>query len=856
MIRNLAVGYRPELIEDIGARFALRRHNIDALGVLVKTLSGEYDPLVQQVLNMATGSGKTYLMAAFIEYLRHEGVQKVVIVTPGLVVQEKTVANFAPGHRRYIPGALVSPLVATPTDLSAMTTNLAMMGQDPMRLYVFNVQQLIAPISLEGNTKNGTASAVQRGLRKDNEVHGNVFTELKNSQNLVLIADESHLYGASATAFNAALRELEPAAAIGLTASASKVDHVIYNYPLYQAIEDRNVKIPVLAFRNSGYGDTDTADQLAVAEERQLRDAMNLLAIKELAYSQWASKTGVPAVSPVLFVVCSDTEHSAEIARLLASPEFFADATRVLRVDSRTINDSVRRQLEEIERPHSPVRAVVSVDMLKEGWDVKNIAVMCTLRAMASDVLTQQTMGRGLRLPYGSYTDEPAVNQLDIISHQSFRSMLNDENILRTFGLESATRSGTTPQVGQFDPSTGVVTCPDPPIPGGNADHTNNDDAGTEGHEDRHPSGPISDAEAERDGTSSGPVIVNLGEGIVDQPAQQVLEVEINPAYAGTTFLFPTTRIERIKEDFKLSKIGEETLRAAARRVSGSGVVIHREEIRARVAKRLLATHRIMQAEGEAAPMASAEIEESLVDVVACYQPVPRTQANLTIARAETVPRFMSHVDVEWTEKSLTSAIKELVDLLAEEIKRVDRNRPMVTVIEPRRLPIREVQSYGVGARTYTFVDDRSEYANGRLYAPFVLSLFPAVRFDSYSGEYALAQLLETSNQVAWWKKLYPEDQARIAYTVRDNYYPDFVVFDRADDVYWIVEGKAAAGRHDLSVQAKRIATEELVRELLGHDDFVGQRWGYFIAYEDDIAASESWTDLKHRSATVGGRIS
>ena len=42
-----------------------------------------------------------------------------------------------------------------------------------------------------------------------------------------------------------------------------------------------------------------------------------------------------------------------------------------------------------------------SVNKFKEGWDVKNIAVVVTLRAMASEVLTQQTMGRGLRPPFG-----------------------------------------------------------------------------------------------------------------------------------------------------------------------------------------------------------------------------------------------------------------------------------------------------------------------------------------------------------------------------------------------------------------------------------------------------------------------
>ncbi len=58
------------------------------------------------------------------------------------------------------------------------------------------------------------------------------------------------------------------------------------------------------------------------------------------------------------------------------------------------------------------MRVIVSVDMLKEGWDVKNIYVICSFRASISEALTEQTLGRTLRLPWGAYTD---VELLDIV---------------------------------------------------------------------------------------------------------------------------------------------------------------------------------------------------------------------------------------------------------------------------------------------------------------------------------------------------------------------------------------------------------------------------------------------------------
>src|SRR5699024_10943723 len=93
---------------------------------------------------------------------------------------------------------------------------------------------------------------------------------------------------------------------------------------------------------------------------------------------------------------------------------------------------------------YSPVRVVVSVDKLKEGWDTKRIAVMCTLRAMASAVLTQQTMGRGIRLPFGQRTGHPRIDQLDILPPTSFEALLTAENILHTFGLAGGAEGDAT----------------------------------------------------------------------------------------------------------------------------------------------------------------------------------------------------------------------------------------------------------------------------------------------------------------------------------------------------------------------------------------------------------------------------
>ena len=440
MAKRLSIAYDSGLIDSISTDFDLRAPNKEALRKLVFALDGDYDPAVMQVMGLATGVGKTYLMAAFIEYLRRQGVGNVVIVTPGKVVQAKTVQNFTQGSPRYIEGSPVPPEVVTPQDYSAWVARqngagaLSYGREVPTLAFVFNIQQLIAPTSAEGATHGDGQQAQRRKPRRFDENAGVLFDYLRDLDDLVVIADESHLYSASAEKFHSALEELDPAACVGLTASPATDDHVVYRYPLWRAIQDEYVKQPVLAFRKGGYG-TDEA-----SEEQQLADACQLRQIKQRFYDSWSENNELAHLNAVLFVVCADTDHATQVASLLRTPRYFGDDMAVLQVDSNHDDDATTGLLERLDEPSSPVLAVVSVNKLKEGWDVKNIAVVVTLRAMASDVLTQQTMGRGLRLPFGSYTHVRQIDQLDIIAHQSFKELLETENVLVQFGLDDAAR--------------------------------------------------------------------------------------------------------------------------------------------------------------------------------------------------------------------------------------------------------------------------------------------------------------------------------------------------------------------------------------------------------------------------------
>ena len=855
MANRLNISFDSDMLESISAEFDLRTPNKEALRQLVFTLYGDYDPDVMQVLNLATGVGKTYLMAAFVEYLRRQGVGNVVIVTPGKTVQAKTVQNFTPGTPRYITGAAVPPEVVTPQDYSAWIARqngpaqLSFGRETPMLAFIFNIQQLIAPKEAEGDTHGATQDAMRRKPRRFDENAGVLFDYLKALDDLVVIADESHLYGASAVAFNAALKELDPAAAIGLTASVDKkTDHVIYEYPLYRAIQDKYVKAPVLAFRKTGYG-TDEA-----SEEQQLRDALQLRALKQAYYDSYAASQNRDHMNAVAFVVCSDVEHATQVADLLRTPEYLGRESAVLQVDSKHEDELTQRRLDELDRPESPVLAVVSVNKLKEGWDVKNIAVVVTLRAMASEVLTQQTMGRGLRLPFGRYTGVWQIDQLDIIAHQSFTELLNAENVLQQFGLDEAVPEPDKAKVEEAIRKAAEQSNTDPgtDTTGGQPSTTTmpGPGAGTGGVDPQPGTVPVNGGD---EGLGLPGVGVRTITDPEDQPTWELVSIGRNPNFADVAYQFPVTTMTVQQPSIDLSEISDTEIEQAARRVTSAGDVLLRKEIIAALGKKLRAEDR-ESAEVDSVHVEDADAEEALVKLVINMSLVPKTEQTARYVSTFLVPKFMRAVTFTgWTVKSLDSARAELLALIKNYTTETLRATREVPTIHPKSMP-GTGYTLPLGEKVHDQIESRDQFARGRVYGGWFKSLFAEESFDSFTGEYQLARLLNTSPGIVWWHRLHPQDQAFVYYNAKDRYFPDFVALD-TNGVHWIIEGKDERGRDDARVQAKRKAAEALVRRLVAEDAYAVQHWGYLIAYEQDTARADSWDDLKAFASPVSNAL-
>jgi type III restriction enzyme len=138
-------------IEAIAAALDLRLPNREALEAIAWRTHHHFDteekpPPFECVIDSATGAGKTYVLAAAIEYFAAEGVRNFAVVTPGRTILAKTVENFTAGSERSLLGGMaVEPVVVTSENFTSAAMRTAMDDPEQVKLFVFTVQALTKP---------------------------------------------------------------------------------------------------------------------------------------------------------------------------------------------------------------------------------------------------------------------------------------------------------------------------------------------------------------------------------------------------------------------------------------------------------------------------------------------------------------------------------------------------------------------------------------------------------------------------------------------------------------------------------------------------------------------------------------
>src|SRR5699024_2706150 len=104
----------------------------------------------------------------------------------------------------------------------------------------------------------------------------------------------------------------------------------------------------------------------------------------------------------------------------------------------------------------------------------------------------------------------------------------------------------------------------------------------------------------------------------------------------------------------------------------------------------------------------------------------------------------------------------------ANEILREKREE---TEIIPIKMPSTADFNIPLGGEIHELITSRNEFVRGRFYGKWFKSLFETESFDSFTGEYLLAKLLDTSSNIEWWHRLHPQDNAFIYYNAKNRYF-------------------------------------------------------------------------------------
>ena len=379
---------------------------------------------------LATGVGKTRLMGAFISYLHAAyGYKHFFVLAPNLTIYDKLIRDFSDTTGpKYVFKGIADFAVAAPEVITGETYeqrgDLVSQAIDaPVQINIFNISKINSEV------RGGKAPKIKR---LSEYLGQSYFEYLAGLPDLVLIMDESHRYRASAGIKS--LNELKPLLGLELTATPFTegtkgpvyFKNIVMQYQLASAIEDGFVKEPAVVTQQNFNPADHSAEQL---ETIKLMDGIRVHEETKVHLLTYAEQTGQKPVKPFMLVIARDTTHAA---MLLGRIEGLFDGQykgKVIQVDSSKSGaeeEEMIRRLLLVESYTEPTEIVIHVNMLKEGWDVTNLYTIVPLRAANARTLIEQSIGRGLRLPYGRRTGVEVVDRLNIIAHDKFQEVIEE----------------------------------------------------------------------------------------------------------------------------------------------------------------------------------------------------------------------------------------------------------------------------------------------------------------------------------------------------------------------------------------------------------------------------------------------
>jgi type III restriction enzyme len=397
------------------------------------------------VIKMATGSGKTKVMSlaiawSFFHKLYEPGStlsRNFLVITPNIIVLDRVYHDFQ-GLRIFFDDPVL-PDNGFEGQNWRDDFQLTLHKQDEVRvtnptgnIFLTNIHRVysgddIPPSRDDDDTMDYFLGKRPTGATTNSNVDLGMI--VRDIDELMVLNDEAHHIHDARLAWFKSIEDIHNrllqkggslALQVDVTATPKHTNGAIFvqtvsDYPLVEAISQNVVKHPVLP---------DAASRAKLSEHQTAKYTEKYADYIDLGVIEWRNayaeheKMGKQAI---LFIMTDDTRNCDDVAEYLEGryPDL-KDAVLVIHTKNNgEISEAasgkakgelikLREQSNKIDEPDSPYKAIVSVLMLKEGWDVKNVTTIVGLRAYTatSNILPEQTLGRGLRKMYPGGLEE------------------------------------------------------------------------------------------------------------------------------------------------------------------------------------------------------------------------------------------------------------------------------------------------------------------------------------------------------------------------------------------------------------------------------------------------------------------
>ncbi len=467
------------LIDVVGVQEPYDLMRFDSTGLVSRGMFDEH--WRRFVVKMATGSGKTKVLSLALAWSYFHKLyepdspmaRNFLVIAPNIIVLDRIYKDFQ-GLRIFYADPVI-PDNGFEGRHWGDDFQLTLHVQDEVRVtqttgnvFLTNIHRVYdndtpAPTAADDDTMDYFLGPKPTGKTTDSKVDLGVI--VRDIDELMVLNDEAHHVHDKKLAWFKSIEDIHNrliqkdgrlAMQLDVTATPKHNNGAIFvqtvsDYPLVEAISQNVVKHPVLP---------DAASQGKLHEKQTTKYTERYADFLDLGVIEWRSASAEHAKvgkKAILFVMTDDTKNCDEVAEYLEGryPDLKDAVLTIHTKNNGEISEAatgkaaeelekLRAQANQIDDADSPYKAIVSVLMLKEGWDVRNVTTIVGLRAYTSksNILPEQTLGRGLRKMYPGGVPE----QVSVVGTPAFMEFVES---IQAEGVElerKAMGTGTKPK--------------------------------------------------------------------------------------------------------------------------------------------------------------------------------------------------------------------------------------------------------------------------------------------------------------------------------------------------------------------------------------------------------------------------